>query len=699
MSASRLTPLSKALPALVLAIVPLAAFLAFTIQPLLGKRLLPIYGGTSGTWLGCMVFFQLALLLGYTWAAWLVRKSPHFQALATTALGVVAALTFHLPSDDIADSAGIVRVLWRLSLSCLPAMVLLFSASPLLHGWLRRRGEEVPYYLYAISNAGSLAALLLYPFFVETNVGLSDQAFFWHGFLVIVAGLLIAAGSILRQNSPDPTTAPAPEAAEPLPWSTLAAWLWLSALTCVGMLGATHHLTAEMGSSPLAWVGPFGVFLLSFMVVFSGRWVRWMTLTTVVWLVVSLTGFMVTKGFTARTVNAGTALWLLSLTAAGSFLGNALLHSLRPAQRFERFYLVLAAGGVIGGLLSATVIPYLLSQPIEFALASVALLVTGVIWLHGTRNPGVIIVTACALAIPVLGLGRYQAAHEAIDGGKIRHVRDLYGHIMLKTDDRSVVLSSDTTTHGTQLTTDLASRRRPTLYYTESSGVGCVLENLQKNRPSISVGVVGLGAGTLAAYARKEDSVDFWDIDPKALRVARENFTYVAESPGKIDLILRDGRKALEESKKDYDVIVIDAFTGDGVPSHLLTREAMTVYFKRLAARNGLLVVHASTRYSKLFPVVEATARTLGRSSLGVVTEITSSTDTRDWDATRTEYIVVGSLEVMRPLAAWFPLEENPERIRRTLTVVNAPLIERQLIWSDDRNAALDAFDLGQFLF
>ncbi|OYV01242.1 MAG: hypothetical protein CFE26_23125, partial [Verrucomicrobiales bacterium VVV1] len=176
-------------------------------------------------------------------------------------------------------------------------------------------------------------------------------------------------------------------------------------------------------------------------------------------------------------------------------------------------------------------------------------------------------------------------------------------------------------------------------------------------------------------------------------------FTYVAESPGKVDLILRDGRKALEESKKDYDVIIIDAFTGDGVPSHLLTREAMTVYFKRLAARNGLLVVHASTRYSKLFPVIEATARTLGRSSLGVVTEITSATDTRDWDATRTEYVVVGSLEVMRPLAAWFPLEENPDRIRRTLTVVNAPLIERQFIWTDDRNAALDAFDLGQFLF
>ena len=207
------------------------------------------------------------------------------------------------------------------------------------------------------------------------------------------------------------------------------------------------------------------------------------------------------------------------------------------------------------------------------------------------------------------------------------------------------------------------------------------------------------GAGTLAAYARKTDAIDFWDIDPKSIRVARENFTYVAESPGKIDLILRDGRKALEESKADYDLIVVDAFTGDGIPSHLLTREAMTVYFKRLEKRGGLLVVQASNRYSRLFPVVEATARTLGRSSLLVYTEILDSTDTRDWDPTRTEWIVIGDLQTMRTIPAWFPLEEDPKRIKRTLTTVNAPLIQQRLIWTDDRNAAIDAFGLNRFLF
>ena len=183
--------LPQALPAVVFAAVPLAAFLAFVIQPMMGKRLLPIYGGTSGTWLGCMVYFQLALLLGYSWAAWLVRKRASFQMTATIILAIVAVVSFHLPS-----AASILRVVWRLAISTLPAMVLLFSTSPLLHGWLRRRGEEIPYYLYAISNAGSLLALLVYPFLIETNLGLDDQKLSWHVGLALAAGLLCAAGYI-----------------------------------------------------------------------------------------------------------------------------------------------------------------------------------------------------------------------------------------------------------------------------------------------------------------------------------------------------------------------------------------------------------------------------------------------------------------------------------------------------------------------
>jgi len=696
--------LTQALPVLVIAAVPLAAFLAFSIQPIMGKRLLPIYGGTSGTWLGCMVYFQLALLLGYGWAAWLTRKTPTFQMTATIVLAVLAVVTFHLPSDEIAEAAGIGRVVWRLSLASLPAMLLLFSVSPLLHGWLRRQGEEVPYYLYAISNAGSLLALLLYPFVIETSIGLADQTYFWHGCLLLVAAALAAAGYIFKHTSAR-SPAQVDEPNEALSPGTVLLWLWLSALTCVGMLGATYHLTAEIGSSPLAWVGPFGLYLFSFMITFSGHWRRWMTLTAIVVLALTLTWFMVIKGFTAVTVNGTVAWCLLLLTASGSFLGNALLHSVRPARRFERYYLVLAAGGVIGGLLSSTVIPTLLSRPIEFELASVALLATGLIWLTGRREPSVVIIVASVLVIPVLGLGIHQAHRENVDNGSMRHTRDLYGHVMVKTDNRSVVLSSDTTTHGSQLTMDAAARRRPTLYYTESTGVGRVLERLRASRPEINVGIIGLGAGTLAAYARNGDNYDFFDIDPKSIRIAQENFTFIVDarsSGAKINLIQRDGRKALDDSKTAYDVIVIDAFTGEGVPSHLLTKEAMAIYTKRLAVKGGMLVVHVSSRYSRFYPVVEATARSLGLSAILVHTEIkrdvTEPGKERDWDPTPTDYIIITKPELTRDLVTWFPDEEDNGRVNHLVTTVTSPLINPQLIWTDDRNAAIDVLELGRFL-
>jgi predicted O-methyltransferase YrrM len=691
--------MTRALPILIVAAVPLASFLSFSIQPLMGKQLLPLYGGTTGTWLGTMLYFQLALLLGYAWATWLVRRRVRVQVGATCGLALLAMLTFHLPSEQAGTAPGIGAVVWRLAVSSLPAMVLLFSASPLLHGWLRRRGQEVPHYLYAVSNAGSLAALLLYPFVIETSLRVPEQMLYWHGILIIVAGLLAAAGYILMrtEDAPDAQRTPG-EPAESASLGLLATWLGVSALTCIGMLGATYHLASEIGSTPIAWVGPFGAYLLSFGVTFSERWRRWMTLTTIVWLAVSLAGFMVTKGYTAATVNAWTALWLLSLTASGSFLGNALLHSLRPAQRLERYYLLLAAGGVLGSLLSVAVIPSLFARPTEFVIASAVLLTIGMLWLSGRRERSSAAVTAAVLFAPVLVLGYQQARQETATGARVHHLRDLYGQIMITLNPKSAVLSSETTTRSSQLNADSAARRRPTLYYTESTGLGRVIERLQAERPAMRVGVIGLGAGTLAAYARKGDVYDFWDIDPKVIRVAREYFTFVADSAGQINLVRRDGRQAIEDSRYDYDLLVVDAFTGDGVPGYLLTREAITLYQRRLAARDGLLVVHASTRYSKLFPVVEATARTVGRSTIDVVTDISASTPDRDWDPTHTEYLIVCRPEAMKEVSAWFPEEEDKGRVKHKVSTIQSPLIDSQLIWSDSRNAALDGLELGRYL-
>ncbi len=697
----RLPPLASALSARVLsaaifAAVPLASFLSFSVQPLVGKALLPAQGGAASTWLGTMLYFQVALLLGYSWAAWLLRRRLQVQVAATGVLALVALASSRLGWVPRSPWTGIGGILLTLTLTTLPAMVLLFGTAPLMHGWLRRRGQAVPYYLYACSNAGGLVAVLLYPLTIERAIGLSEEMFFWAGLLWVFAGLLGAAGlCLIRAADPEPA---APAAPEPIPLTRVLQWVGLGALTCLGMLGATHHLAAEIGSNPLAWVGPFGAYLLSFLVIFSGGWQPRFTLACLGWLAVSLTGFMLTKGVSGATVNGWTALWLISLTAAGSFFGNGLIHESRPAERFSFFYLSLAAGGVLGGLFAALAAPFVFPRPSEFLAVSCVLLVIGLVRLVARRDVLTVAVVIVIVIAPVDGLVWRQTRDEASGSIRIRRFRNVYGYMMLKSEENGIVLSNETTTHGSQITTSPEARRHPTLYFTESSAVGRLIEEAQKTRPAIAVGVVGLGAGTLAAYARPGDRFDFWDIDPKAMRIAHDFFTFVADSRGEVHIRQMDGRKGIEASRIDYDIIVIDAFTGDGIPAHLLTREALAAYFLRLEKRQGMLAIHASNRYSAIFPIVGATAHTLGWSALNVVTEISKSADTRDWDPVNTQYILVCRPNQLRPASDWLPAEEDGGRVRRSVTAYDPEPPGNAVIWTDDRHAAIESLNLAQFL-
>ena len=682
----------------VFAIVPLAAFLSFSVQPLAGKLLLPVQGGAASTWLGTMLYFQSTLLLGYGWAVWLLRRPRGVQVAATAGLALAALAASRLGWIQASPWGGLGGVLLTLTVATLPAMVLLFSIAPLMHGWLRGQGRPVPYHLYAISNAGGLAAVLLYPLVIERRVGLSDQMFVWHGLLGVLAALTAAAGiAALRCAGAAP---PAPEpAAEPIGFRRIATWVGLSAATCLGMLGATHHLAAEIGSGPPAWVGPFGAYLLSYLVVFSGIWQPRFNLVSLGWLAISLSGFMLTKGVSDATVNGPTALWLLSLTAAGSFFGNGLLHESRPRERFDLFYLSAAAGGVAGGLLATFAAPVLFLRPSEFLAVSCGLLMLGLVRLVDRRQVLVVAVALVIVAAPVIGLDWQQTRRDEAGALRVRRFRNLYGCSLLRYEEGGLVLFNETTSHGSQLTASAASRTRPTLYYTESSGVGRVIEELQKSRPAIAVGVIGLGAGTLAAYARPADTMTFWDIDPKAIRIARDFFTFVPDSPGKkILLERRDGRKGLEASRDDFDLIVVDAFTGDGVPPHLLTREAFAAYFARLEKRDGILAIHATNRYANFFPIVGATAHSLGWSSLRVGTRIEHTTQTRDWDCTETRYLLVFRPGRLAQVASWLPAREDDGRVTRTLTAYEPLPPGDAIVWTDDRHADLDALDFVRYL-
>jgi predicted membrane-bound spermidine synthase len=271
---------------------------------------------------------------------------------------------------------------------------------------------------------------------------------------------------------------------------------------------------------------------------------------------------------------------------------------------------------------------------------------------------------------------------------------------MLKTEENGngLILSNETTTHGSQLISTPESRRHPTMYYTESSGVGRVLEETQKTHDAMNIGVVGLGAGTLAAYARPKDQIEFWDVDPNAILIANDFFRFVSDSPGRIHIAQDDGRKGLESSKSDYDLIVIDAFSGDAIPPHLLTREAMAVYFGRVEKRKGLVLIHATNRYNTIFPVIGATAASLGWSAINVETQIEHTTDTRDWDGVITQYVLLCRPEQVQEITEWLPTEEDEGRVKRTVALFSYRMRADTIVWTDDRHAALDALNLSRYL-
>lgn len=679
--------------------VCLASFLSFSVQPMVGKLLLPVQGGGAYVWLGTMVFFQFALLLGYSLAAWLLTRRAVVQVAVMVGLCVVAVVGTQLDFIQSSQLGGMGGIVVTLGVAVLPAMVLLFSTILVMPGWLRRRGTPIPYYLYALANGGGLVAVVLYPLSIERAVGLSDQIFYWQGLLWVLAGLIGAAGLLVLGRRGDPAEM-ADETTEIIPLPRALAWFAVSALTCVGFLGATHHVAAEIGSSPMAWVGPFGAYLLSFLVIFSGCWQPRYTLLCLGWLAISITGFMMTKGVSGVAVKGGAVFWLMSLVASGSFFGNGLLHELRPTQRFARFYLVLAGGGVAGGLFAAFGAPLVFLRPSEFLFVSCLLLVVGV-WRLLARRDVLTCIVALAIACgPVLGLAWKQGHDEAQGATRIRRLRNSYGCAILRSEEAGLVYSSETTIHGTQIVTNEEARRRPTLYYTESSGVGRVIAETQKERSAMRIGVVGLGAGTLAAYARPSDTVDFWDIDPKVTRVARVLFTFISGCLGQVQLEQADGRRALAATAEDYDLIVIDAFCGDAIPAHLLTREALAIYLRRLEKRQGLLVIHASNRYSTIFPIVGATARSLDLTAVSVVSTVSKTTDTRDWDSVGipVQYIVLCRGAEVEKIKGWLPAEEDDGRVKREVTVYASRPDEGAVEWTDDRHAVIESIDMARYL-
>jgi hypothetical protein len=618
------------------------AFLLFLVQPLIARFILPWFGGGPAVWTTCMLFFQLLLLGGYAYAHFLIKtfRTRH-QVLAHLIL-VFLALAFLpiVPNEalkPIDGSAPTLHILILL-LSCLGLPYFVLSATgPLFQAWFAQTHPGVsPYRLYALSNIGSLCALFFYPFVLEPRVGRHEQAVLWSfglgGFALLAAW---CAKKIWQSGRDLPiVTAKANETApsEAPSFFTRLQWFLLPACAVVLLLAMTNKICQDIAVIPFLWILPLGLYLLSFIITFdSPRWyARWFWLPLLA-LCLGMSTWLLMGYHTGVTDYWFDPLpWLfnrakevslfneLGLHLATLFVGCMVCHGevyrLRPApDRLTSFYLSLSAGGALGGLFVAVLAPLIFVNYFELHVGLILLAVLTMVILF--RDPASPLYAGrrrwawvtLGLILPAFVASMAFDINETVRNS-VKLSRNFYGalkvteHYMQDSLSHQLVLQHGGTTHGLQF---LAPERRrlAATYYTPTSGVGRILRTDRPNGGR-RVAVVGLGTGSLSSWGRPGDTFCFYEINDDIVNLARHTFTFLQDSQADVKIKMGDARLTLErEPDQEYDLMVLDAFSSDAIPVHLLTKEALVTYLRHLQP-NGTLAVHISNRSLNLEPVV-----------------------------------------------------------------------------------------------
>ena len=587
----------------------LSSFLLFVVQPLIARLILPWFGGSAAVWTTCMLFFQALLLAGYAYAHLLTEKvrGKAAQALVHTALLALAVATLPIsPSESWKplggeDPAG--RIVLLLAVSVGLPYFLLASTSPLIQAWFARaRPGADPYRLFSLSNAASLLALLGYPFFIEPTLRSGEQVTLWSwGFAAFA--VLCAAVAWLTPAAPA-RRAEGPAGEAPVAAASLVRWLALSATASVLLLAVTNHLTENIASAPLLWLAPLTVYLLSFIVTFSGRsWYQpsWQWLIVLAALA-GMTWLLADHRLSFELVLQACG-FLAGLFVACIFCHGELYRSRPPAGRLTLFYLVVSLGGALGGVLVAIVAPLAFNGYYELGIG---LVVAAALAAERFRVLGRLPHYAALAVVAGTAGGAVYDALQYQEDVKVSK-RSFYGVLRVKEygeeGDRGQVrrLVHGGILHGEQFMAP-AYRRFVTTYYQATSGIGVAILAKQAKGP-VRVGVIGLGTGTIAAYGRPGDTVRFYDINRQVIELARSEFSFIGDSPARVEIALGDARLSLErEPPQQFDVLAIDAFSGDAIPAHLITREALRVYLRHVKA-DGIVAFHVSNRYLDLAPV------------------------------------------------------------------------------------------------
>ena len=595
----------------------LSAFLLFLVEPMAAKQLLPVLGGSSAVWLTCLVFFQLTLLAGYLYAHWLnraeftrPRQRLHLALLTLASLVLASTYLFH-PSLSNGTTHPVTTIFASLTLSIGLPFLLLASTSPLLQVWLANadKGRPIPYRLFALSNAGSLLALLAYPTLVEPHLTLKLQRALWIlGFLLFA----ILCAILARQNHPTTSQPTSPEQAPNTPLTTKLLWFLLPMVAAMQLAAVTSHLTVNIAAIPLLWILPLAVYLLTFILAFEfpALYRRGVVVRLLVLMLASL-GYALSKTETSFPILISILFFLAECFIACLFC-HAETYDLRPLRRSETtfFYLLIAAGGAAGTFFIGIASPLIFSANYDLAIAFflTAVMALVVTWPEGW--PQRLLWSTSSILL----FGLLVLLHVGYGRQTLIRVRDFYGTLRVKQSVTSPqgttmrTLVNGTIQHGTQLfAPDLM--RVPTTYYARDSGVGlairycCTTLNSDTIRPR-NIGVIGLGVGTIAAYGTPGDRMRFYEINPQVQPVAQNLFTYLRDSPAQITHIQGDARTSLtHEAPNQFDVLIIDAFSGDAIPLHLLTTEAIALYKSHLTP-NGILAFHASNQYLDLAPEI-----------------------------------------------------------------------------------------------
>jgi hypothetical protein len=683
----------------------LSAFLLFLVQPIIAKQILPWFGGTSAVWTVCLVFFQVLLLLGYTYSHLITRHlAPRQQARLHIAL-LLASLLFLpiIPSvafKPAADTDAALRILLLLTATIGLPYFLLSTTGPLLQKWVAPRfPEKTVYRLFALSNFGSLIGLLAFPFAIEPFTTSRTQSLVWSGAyaLFVLACALSAWKSSQGAAAPHivDTSAPAVDApVGPAPAGRdYAMWLAFSALGSVMLLATTSHITQNIASVPFLWVLPLSLYLLTFVLAFEGRggrgwYERWMMFVTLLFVVGMAAGLSAGRG--VLDVSLAVPLYSVGMFLT-VFFCNGELALRKPTPRYlTQFYLTISLGGALGGLFVGLVAPRLFPTTFELPLALMALAAMGlvVVW-----NNKYLLGPALVASLATAWFGSEYLTFLRDD--VIYMHRNFYGTLRVReqgTGDLQVRrLLHGVILHGEQSTT-APDRLEPGTYYARTSGVGRAIEARQAAGP-VRLGVVGLGVGTLSAYGRAGDTVRFYELDPDVLALAKNYFSYLPSAPSNLEFVIGDARLSLERElargqRQGYDVLALDAFSSDSIPVHLITREAIDLYMQHLAP-DGILAVHISNRFLDLKPVLANIAQ-----SLGLKARLVSDSPSGSGSASMTDWVLIARTEAPfahELLDGATPIEPNPsfslwtDQFNNLLDVLkSSPLEElRRLVGAD----------------